>query len=978
MKKFVHLLFFSSLLFSQVSYNHPELSWQTIETNHFRIHFYEDTEQSARHGAAIAEKVYKPITDLYNYEPFDKTDIVFTDVDDISNGAAYFYDNKIIIWTSPLDFELRGSHRWLQNVITHEFTHIVSIQKAQKFGKSIPGGYFQWIGYEKEKRPDVLYGYPNKLVSYPIPGTNVPPWLAEGVAQFMYPEADWDNWDTIRDMILRDRALNNNLLTWTEMNVFGKSGIGNESVYNSGYALSKYLALKYGPSSLKNIMISLSKPFNYSINKAMKQATGVDGRKIYKDFVSVLNARYETLSKSVSNNIKKGKVVEEDGTSNLFPIWNRDGNLIAYLSNQENDYFASTDLYIYNINDKSKKKIVDDVYSKPAWNGQKIFYSRKSKVPNKVGSKYYDIYEFNLLTKKEYRVTSDARAFSPVYNYNDSTLFYISTKGGNQNIYMIDLESRATEQLTNFSDQEIINSLTYDFGTNRIVYDITKNHFRDIHYLSLSDSISGSIVDSPLWDERQINFSKKGMIYSNDRSGIFNLYYIDSQSQGYLTNVLGGAFMPDIHESGKIVYSLYEQGKYQIAILDSIDLIVDKEVGYSTTYFNKNSKLSSPIRNFNKIKSTKYQDHFPPMMIMPRATVDYGTIKPGFYFYSSDIIDKVSLTGGASLNRTRDLDLFMLFEYRHLFPTLFFETFYLTRNTEEKSSYSSYKLDNNLKFRLIEFRTGLRFPFYGTRFELFSSWSRYRASIKENIIGKPQIISGIAYDYFNGYQLGFNWEFLQYKQRVDQNINPVGFKFDISIIYEWNNFIDGVDLSDSGTLVSKYKENNLTRAKINGKYLWELPRTNRWTLSVGTQLGWLNNAHVDSFFHFFGGGMSGLKGYPFYSIEGTNLIINDFGLRIPIFREKHIPISWFILQHSTVGLIAQIGDAWNRKKSPHSLKRSVGLEWRLSGYSFYNYPTSIGLEYHHGLDSFIMDFGDGIPIQYGNDSRFYLNILFGF
>ena len=96
MKKFVHLLFFSSLLFSQVSYNHTELSWQTNETNHIRIHFYEDTEQSARHGAAIAEKVYKPITDLYNYEPFDKTDIVFTDVDDISNGAAYFYDNKII------------------------------------------------------------------------------------------------------------------------------------------------------------------------------------------------------------------------------------------------------------------------------------------------------------------------------------------------------------------------------------------------------------------------------------------------------------------------------------------------------------------------------------------------------------------------------------------------------------------------------------------------------------------------------------------------------------------------------------------------------------------------------------------------------------------------------------------------------------------------------------------------------------------
>ena len=977
MKIIINLLFFS-ISWGQFNYNHPELSWKTIETEHFRIHFYDHTEQSARLGATIAEMIYEPITELYNYEPFDKTDIVFTDVDDISNGAAYFYDNKIIIWTSPLDFELRGSHRWLQNVITHEFTHIVSIQKAQKFGKSIPGGYIQWIDYEKEKRPDVLYGYPNKLVSYPIPGTSVPPWLAEGVAQFMYPGADWDNWDSIRDMILRDRTLNNNLLTWTEMNVFGKSGIGNESVYNSGYALSKYLAVKHGPSALKNIMTSLSKPFNSSINKAIKEAIGIEGREVYDDFISVLNIRYDSLSNSVLNNIKKGTIIEENGTSNLFPAWNEDGNLIAFLSNKENDYFGSTDLFIYSVKNKTSKKIVDDVFSKPSWNGQKLFYSKKSKIANKVGSKFYDLYEFDLLTDKENRITQDARAFSPVYNSNDSTLFYISTNGGNQNIYMIDLVSRSTQKLTDFSNQEIINSLNYDYETNRIMFDITLNHFRDIHFLSLSDSISGAILNSSFWDERQIDFSKKGMVYSDDRSGIFNLYYIDSQTQGYLTNVVGGAFMPDMHESGKIAYSLYEKGGYKIAVLDSIDLIDDTKVGYSPTYFNKNSSLSPPIKNDSKIKSKKYKDHFPPLMIMPRASIDYGTIKPGFYFYSSDIIDKVSLIGGASSNKSKDLDLFMLFEYRHLFPTLFFDFFYLTRNTENESSYSAYKLDNNLKFRLIEFRSGLRFPIYGTSFELFGSWSRYRASIKENIIGQPQIQSGIAYDYYNGFQLGLNWGFQQFKRRVDQNINPVGFKIGFSLINEWNNFIDGLDLSDSGTLISKYQENNLLRGKISAEHIWEIPKTNRWTFSAGTQLGLLNNTQVDSFFHFFAGGMSGIKGYPFYSIEGTNMFISDLTLRIPIFREKHIPIFWYILQHSTLGFIAQIGDAWDRGQSSFNLKRSLGVDWRLSGYSFYNYPTSIGLEYHYGLDSFQMDFGDGLLIQYGNNRRFYLSILFGF
>ena len=70
------------------------------------------------------------------------------DADDYSNGAAYYYDNKIVIWATPLNFELRGSHRWLQNVITHEYAHIVSLQKSMKMGNRIPGAYVQYMGYE--------------------------------------------------------------------------------------------------------------------------------------------------------------------------------------------------------------------------------------------------------------------------------------------------------------------------------------------------------------------------------------------------------------------------------------------------------------------------------------------------------------------------------------------------------------------------------------------------------------------------------------------------------------------------------------------------------------------------------------------------------------------------------------------------------------------------------------------------------------
>ena len=67
----------------------------------------------------------------------------------------------------------------------------------------------------------------------------------------MYQGANYDYWDSIRDMILRDRVLNNNLLSFDEMNTFGKKGIGNESIYNQGFSLVKYIVREYGENSIK-------------------------------------------------------------------------------------------------------------------------------------------------------------------------------------------------------------------------------------------------------------------------------------------------------------------------------------------------------------------------------------------------------------------------------------------------------------------------------------------------------------------------------------------------------------------------------------------------------------------------------------------------------------------------------------------------------------------------------------------------------
>ena len=268
-------------------------------------------------------------------------------------------------------------------------------------------------------------------------------------------------------------------------------------------------------------------------------------------------------------------------------------------------------------------------------------------------------------------------------------------------------------------------------------------------------------------------------------------------------------------------------------------------------------------------------------------------------------------------------------------------------------------------------------PLYGSQIELFGSWSQYRASIKESVREKPELKSGFGYDYYKGKQFGINWNIQNYKRRVDQNINPIGYRLHISVINELNQFIDGLDLSDSGTLTSIYNDHNLIRSQIETDYSLDIPYTKDWTGYLSAKIGSISNPKADSFFHFFGGGSPGIKGYPYYSLQGTDLMIASIGIRIPLFKEKNYTFGAVSINNMSFGLENQFGDAWHRDNN-FKQKRSSGIQIRISGYSFYNYPTAIGIEYHQPKDIFYNDIGNGENILYGDEDRFYFNVLFGF
>ena len=995
--KIQYVLYFICLGWTQSWYNHPEINWETIETEHFLIHFHEETRRSAQEAAAVAENIYEPITTLYEFEPDSKVNIIIKDTDDYSNGAAYYYDNKIEIWALPLDFDLRGAHRWINNVITHEFIHIIQIGASMKYSRRYPATFIQAMSYEDEVREDVLYGYPNTLISYPIPGVSVPPWLAEGSAQYMLPSLKYDYWDSHRDMIVRDRIFNNNLLTFDEMNTFGKKGIGNESIYNQGFLFVSWLVEKYGIKVLHSISKELSNPLQYSISRAIESATNVSGYMLYNQWVEELEQYYtKSMKKQINEYNISRKILISDGTTNIHPSWSSNGNSFIYLSNQENDYFGQTDLFIYNLDDSTSEKISNSVHTKPIWiNDSLLVYVKRSK-PNKWGSKYFDLYQYNLKNKEEQRKTFSSRMMSPAYNKKLNKIASISTYDGTSNIFLstndfINSDTIVFKKLTNFNNGMQLLSLSW-VGDSLLV-DGYLNHGRKIYSVNLN---SGDInlLSSELWDSRNPELIKNGMIYSSDKSGIYNLIEEKNGEIRVLTNVIGGAFMPSVSDEGKILYSLYENGSYKIALIDNIQYKDENLVGYGKDVYKNRPNVE--ILFGEEIESRPYDEELSQMAIIPKLMFDYSTFKPGIYFYSDEIINRYSIFGGFSFNSLKDLDLFLLLEFKKYLTTFYSNLFWVTRHRNASDSNPFYypranelqveniKIKNDLTFFLFSGDIGSRINFKGNKFWFEYNYTNYREHVSQNvsqiieyngIIDTNQFNGEIAFDYFRGHALTLKYKLNTEKPAYLRNMLPGnGWNIESNLSYEWNNFMDGFAVSEEySTFGANFTSYNTFRITAMMQRFLTLNKAKKITSTFSAFGGALSNPSIDDFFYFFGGGMPGIKGYTFYeqSLTGPYLLIGTSKIRMPIFLGKNIVLGHINFQNLSIGGVLQLGgamDAINFKQfiDEKLYKISGGLELRGSGFSFFSYPTAVSYEYHNPITDFE---------KKGNH---YLTILFDF
>ena len=955
--------------------NHPELAWQVVETEHFRIFYHEGLTGAAARAAHIAEAAYAPLTELYGYEPDGRVRIVLKDHDDYANGAAFFYQDTIEIWATSLDhdFDLRGSSDWLRNVITHEFAHIVSLGAARKGVQRVPALYLQYFGYQREKnRPDILIGYPDVIASYPVMGTVMPMWLAEGAAQYGTATTGHDRWDANRDMVLRSLVLADEQLSFEQMGVFGKQGFGNEYVYDHGFGLVRYIAETYGEEKVAELYRAAAQWHTLAIDGACKKVLGKSADSLYGEWIESMRQGYRAQVAALGP-LREGERIVDVGFSNLRPRLAPNGEKLAYLSTRKRHYYPHGLIVRDLASGEEEVAAFPAAASTVDWSpdGSKLLFSRIDRA-DKYGSRQADIYEWDSAAAgpsfwrsmlwlvpamvsgtgpempRVKRLTRGMRALYPTYSPDGEWIVFVQNKGTSNNLAMVRADGTDLRYLTHFADGTQLYTPRFSPDGRRLAFAIAREGQRDIAVVELGTEgdwggdpsgqplglgqrgqpRGGWVIATPGTD-RDPAWSADGaeIVFASDFSGIFNIYALDLQSRQLrqITNTIGGAFSPSVGSEGEVVFTAYTAAGFEIRQLQDEGTLVAAE----EAWFSQDVPLDwegGPVPALPSAPQA-YGIDFLKTGILPRLFIDEGHFKAGAYLASGDVLNRQSVfAGGAIAPTNADRDLFAIYEFKGFRPTFFLEVFNQRRHSARGDTLLEERTGvvDAVNYSLSQLNVGVRGKL-GRHGELTASatYDRYDASLQWKTFVPRQDGSldsdlkrqrPFGYTYLNGFGLGLTYRMEMIARRRDRDISPAGRQLYVRYDRMFNYFFDS--LKRASYIDEEYIKLFYNQFTVDWKEHMAMPGNSR--LGLRLYGGWIDSeavadtSQVGGFFDYRLGGLNFMKGYTFYSIEGRKALMGTATLRFPLLPNMDKRIAQLYFDKVYGAVYTSMGKAWDR------------------------------------------------------------------
>lgn len=593
----------SSLGFSMFNNrNHPELDWQSAETEHFIISYPKHIEGIEMEAAAIAEATYRALSENFDISFDYKIRIFLSDEDEIVNGFAVPYPRSFTnIWVHLNDVaeNWSGPEKWLRTVIAHELAHIFQFEAVKS---NIP-----------------LIG-----ILGTAPGLTAP-WV-EGIAQYQT-----EPWHAFRGDALLRAAFYDGRPSFRD-----NSSIRNgQLMYASGNSQLRYFSSVYGDSLFPKLLAHREKKLGgliqyHNFESAFKATTGKEYNAFQDEWRRHMNIYYHTLASQMDRSDSLGVNPKTlPGLLKSDAQFSPDTTQIAVVTilSAQRPYWQ---LYVIANDSTAERKVLDEgsIRAPVSWSpdGSQIAYSKNTRGEN--SSLLNDIYIVNRDTGKRSRLTHSRRASYPVFSSDGESLYYVVNEAGTGNIVRYHLEDKTETRVTHYSgDVQIARLAMHPHGSHLAYALFDKNGDRKIAVVDLNTR-AGRYFTAPELDDRNPVWSPDGktLLYTSLRDYVPNIFAInpfgDDSTEERVTALFTGAtvhqWLPadSTHASGRIVLSTTDTKR------DNKIYVVDAS-----------NRAKEPAQDVNPSYS-KWITHSPPNTIPQKISPDPTLIKDR-YRYSS-------------------------------------------------------------------------------------------------------------------------------------------------------------------------------------------------------------------------------------------------------------------------------------------------------------------------------------------------------
>lgn len=531
----------------------PKLEWQTLESPRFAVHFSEGQRNLAVRVSRISEQVIDSIAELFGYAPEGTIHIVLSDSYDGANGSATVMPRNVIrlFLAAPVETTGLASYdEWLRILLIHELAHICHIDQhhgLNSFLRLFVGKYVSMNAYS-------------------------PQWMTEGVATYVETimTSTGRGRSTYVDMLLRLAALGDKDIHLDQAHVLFSDWPGPTVAYFWGGRFHLYLAKKFGHEKIRAFYKTIaSSPVPYIHSLIGWVEFGQPLALLWEDFLAevkeealelqaVVEQAGVSVTKPLIENLKQmsGARFLTDGRV-IFSHWSPvDGSTVR----------------VYDPVTQQETVLVRDTYSvRFGVSDGEVVYSR-SAITERFNN-YADLYSLNLESKKitklqdeSLRSSKSLRARDPTLTPTGEVLFVTNRLHQNEIKIGKRLEDGKIEVRTlvpGSGDTQFSSPVVSPDGKTVAASVFFSGGYRDI---VLFDYETGAFKERITADRALDNnavFSKDGrfLLFDSDRNGVFNIYSYELETGNYyqVTNVVGGAFQPDVSPDGKTLLMRYAQ-----------------------------------------------------------------------------------------------------------------------------------------------------------------------------------------------------------------------------------------------------------------------------------------------------------------------------------------------------------------------------------------------------------------------------------